>query len=64
MRKKLKMKKEDLDFSKGEYREKCSCGKELSLWSQKESHYCEYEHDVWLECPECKELVQFVISVN
>jgi hypothetical protein len=58
------MKKEDLSKYYGEYKTKCACGNELSVLAQSYTLECEYHEEIFIECKECKELVQFVISIN
>ena len=54
----------DLGEFEGEYKSKCPCNREYIIFSQKETYYCEYTQDVWVECKYCHGLAHFVISVN
>jgi hypothetical protein len=54
----------DLTDFEGAYTSTCECGKTHTIFSQKESFYCEYNQYVWVECEICKKLAKFQISVN
>lgn len=54
----------DLSDFYGKYKSNCPCGITYELYSQKEFFYCEYVHDVFIECPKCHGLAKFEISVN
>lgn len=50
------------EYYRTEFVEKCSCGKEFSLFSTW-SNYPEYQHEVYIKCP-CGEFVEFILPVN
>ena len=51
------------DYSSHPYMEECTCGNFIRVFTQVD-YYPEYYTNVYIECPECKELVLFKLPVN
>ena len=50
-------------YNSYEYKKKCSCGYEITLYTQ-DDNYPEYYTEVGVRCPKCGKKVLFSLPVN